>query len=287
MKTITTINWHMIQACNMKCKFCFATFNDLKNGSIKRNEQFQLLETLWGAGLFKKINFAGGEPTLIPHLPDLIKYASDLGFETSIVTNGSLINENWLNKVVNHLNILTLSVDSFNNNTNLISGRNQNGKIMCKENILKLTKNVKDRNINLKINTVVSMYNKEEVLTDLINTIRPFRWKILQATKIIGQNEEIAQNYLINANEFNDFVKNNIYYLGNDIKAIIESSDAIIGSYLMIDSYGRFYDDSNGIHKYSSSILKKDVTTCLSQINNSFEKFAAREGNYTTIKLAA
>ena len=32
---IPSINYHLTKSCNMKCKFCFATFNDL--GVVKHN----------------------------------------------------------------------------------------------------------------------------------------------------------------------------------------------------------------------------------------------------------
>ena len=72
---ITTINFHLLKACNFKCKFCYATFNDINEKKMSKNEQFELIKQLAESKMFKKINFAGGEPTLIPYIKELIIYA--------------------------------------------------------------------------------------------------------------------------------------------------------------------------------------------------------------------
>ncbi len=79
----------------MKCGFCFATFKDIDQkalpmGHLGCAHSLSVVESLAQSG-FEKINFAGGEPTLCPWLPDLIGRAKGLGMTTSVVTNGSLI----------------------------------------------------------------------------------------------------------------------------------------------------------------------------------------------------
>lgn len=46
----------------------------------------------------QKINFAGGEPFIHPKfLGELVKYCKlDLNLNTSIISNGSLIKESWI-----------------------------------------------------------------------------------------------------------------------------------------------------------------------------------------------
>ena len=154
---ITTINFHLIKACNFRCKFCYATFEDIKGKSISKNEQMELMRQLAKSKLFKKINFAGGEPTLVPHIDELIIHAKILGFETSIVTNASRIDENWIKRMAPYLDILTISLDSLDEGTNLISGRaDSSGNTIKREAIESLSNACHENNIALKINTVVS-----------------------------------------------------------------------------------------------------------------------------------
>lgn len=283
---ISTINFHLIKACNFKCKFCYATFDDIQTKGLSKEEQFLLIKKLAESKRFQKINFAGGEPTLVPHIQELIKYAKELGFVTSIVTNGSRINMNWIKDIASHLDILGLSVDSLNDETNLISGRSEKQKTLSTEHLEEIASACKLFGIHLKINTVVSKFNHQETLFEFINKVKPFRWKILQVTKVEGQNDAQFDRVKITSEEFDEFCKRNTQNILPEIKVVVETDQIIYGSYLMIDQLGRFYDDSNGRHNYSNKILELGVETALQQVWVDTSKFEKREGNYTveTIK---
>ena len=114
---ITTVNYHLVKGCNYGCKFCFANFNDVEKVPFK--EQKKMLEIIADQKFIKKINFVGGEPTLLGRrLVDLVKYAKKLGLTTSVTTNGSLIDERWVREISNYLDILTISIDSATNEIN-------------------------------------------------------------------------------------------------------------------------------------------------------------------------
>ena len=70
---IPSVNFHLWKPCNMKCRFCFATFQDvgvdtLPKGHLPREGCLEVVDALASAG-FGKINFAGGEPILCPLAP--------------------------------------------------------------------------------------------------------------------------------------------------------------------------------------------------------------------------
>lgn len=96
---IITVNFHLMKACNFKCRFCYATSNDIHSKGMNKNEQKKLIKMLAEANLFRKINFAGGETTLVSHIYELIQYAKELGFESSIVTNASKIDAEWVKNI--------------------------------------------------------------------------------------------------------------------------------------------------------------------------------------------
>ena len=79
---IPSVNYHLWEPCNMRCKFCFATFQDVKQsilpkGHLPKEDALQLIKLFADFG-FEKITFVGGEPTLCPWLPELIAYAKEL-----------------------------------------------------------------------------------------------------------------------------------------------------------------------------------------------------------------
>lgn len=282
---ITTINFHLTKACNFKCRYCFARFNDISEAGLTKKQQLELINLLSKSGKFKKINFAGGEPTLLPHIKDLIIYSKSLGFETSIVTNGSKIDFDWVKSISPYLDILAISVDSVNPNTNLIAGCNDSGITLTTDKIKDISTACRIFGVSLKINTVVSQFNFNEKLTDFINEIKPFRWKILQATKIIGQNDNEFSNIEVSVDSFKRFCEMNKTGLLNEIKVIVEDNETIKGSYLMVDCLGRFFDNSNSSHSYSNPILKVGLDEALANITFDSQKFIKRHGNYSTIKL--
>ena len=105
------------------CTFCFHT---AKNSSILPLDEAKRGLALLKAAGTKKLNFAGGEPFLYPKfLGALLKYCkNDLKFESvSIVSNGSKITEAFLRQHGDYIDILAISCDSFDSNTNRMIGR--------------------------------------------------------------------------------------------------------------------------------------------------------------------
>ena len=124
---IPSVNFHLWEPCNMNCKFCFATFQDVKTsilpkGHLTKEKAIEVICQLADLG-FEKISFAGGEPTLCPWISDLIKVAKNSGMTTMIVTNGSKLTEDFLR--INRVNLdwIAISVDSLNVMTNIAIGR--------------------------------------------------------------------------------------------------------------------------------------------------------------------
>ena len=277
---ISTVNYHLLKACNFRCKFCYASFADLSQKGLSKDKQFELIEILANSQKFNKINFAGGEPTLVPHLPELIAFAKALGLQTSIVTNGSKCSLEYMEKIAPNLDILSLSLDSLNPQTNQLMGRaDKNGWQVPIKRYLLLRDICTSYGIKLKINTVVSKFNQDEVLSPYIDVLAPFRWKILQVTKVEGQNHEQFEALAVSSSAFENFVKRNPLF-NPDIKPIIESSEIINNSYLMIDFRGCFFDAAQGRHVYSEPILEAGLEQTLNQVSWDYDKFLKREGCY-------
>jgi radical S-adenosyl methionine domain-containing protein 2 len=128
------VNFHLWQPCNMRCRFCFATFLDVKQsclpkGHLPKTEAIRVVEALCKAGA-GKITFAGGEPTLCPWLPELMAVAKAHNVTTMLVTNGSRIEEDWLSKHGSLIDWITISIDSLDPDTNEMSGRKAKGQCL-------------------------------------------------------------------------------------------------------------------------------------------------------------
>ena len=77
--------------CNNRCVHCYnesgRALQELDCAQWKA-----VLERVWQAGI-PHVVFTGGEPTLIPFLPELIRHAEALGMITGLNTNGRRLRE--------------------------------------------------------------------------------------------------------------------------------------------------------------------------------------------------
>ena len=286
---IPAVNFHLWEPCNMRCHFCFATFQDVKKsilpkGHLPREQAIELVKQLAQFG-FEKITFAGGEPTLCNWLPVLIQTAKNAGLTTMIVTNGTNLTDAFLQENQGYLDWITLSVDSLSEHTNVETGRAIIGKKPIKKSTyFELVDKVKKYGYNLKINTVVSSKNAQENMTEFIKYAKPNRWKIFQVLPILGQNDIRVNSMEVSIDEFDEFVNRHKFTI-NDVIIVPENNDQMKGSYAMVDPAGRFFDNSSGTHIYSKPILSFGCEASISEMNYDFDKFEERGGLYEWKKL--
>ena len=281
---IPSVNFHLWKPCNMKCRFCFATFQDigqdaLPKGQLRREDSLTVLEALAKVG-FQKINFAGGEPTLCPWLPDLIQRAKELGLTTAIVTNGSRVYSEWLDRIHGCLDWATVSIDTVDKGKMKLIGRTTRAGPLSETDYLRIMDLLKQRGIRLKINTVVTRMNCDEDMTAFIGRARPERWKLLQVLPIMGQNDGRVDPFLITRDEFDRYVARNRYVESMGITVVPESNELMTGSYVMVDPAGRFFDNVAGTHVYSRPISQVGVDAALREVSVDSDKFRFRYGLY-------
>jgi radical S-adenosyl methionine domain-containing protein 2 len=269
----------------MSCEFCFATFQGVRNsvlpaGHLPKHKALHLISKLADAG-FRKINFAGGEPFLCPWLDKLAQRARDLGMVTSVVTNGSLMNWSRTDKVLPHLDWFVLSVDSVDPETLREMGRVARHGPLPRETYLKICQRIQKREIRLKINTVVTSVNRRENLTKFIREAAPHRWKIMQVLPLTGPDVRNPGDLTVTSRQFNAFLRRNKLGQKSGVQVVPERDRDMVGSYVMVDPAGRFYDNTQGEYRYSASILETDdVLGLLSEMSVSIEAFKKRGGSY-------
>ena len=270
----------------MRCEFCFATFRDVKRemdlpkGHLPKDDRLSVVEMLARAG-FRKINFAGGEPTLCPWLPELILRAKERELITSIVTNGSKLDDQWPTLIESGPDWIALSVDTVDPDRLRFLGRAVIGvNPISEQEYLRIADAVKASGLRLKINTVVTSANWREDFTGFIRAAGPERWKILQALPVEGQNDGKISDLLVASEQFDAYVRRNRTVEGDGIGVVPENNEMMTESYVMIDPAGRFFDNSMGAYRYSGPILGSGVAEALRQVSVDPERFLRRGGIY-------
>jgi radical S-adenosyl methionine domain-containing protein 2 len=271
MKLFETASFHIVKPCNMSCKFCYATFDDMHVKQITLFDSIYILNKLKKAGL-QKITFAGGEPLLYKHLQECIVYAKNIDLTTSIITNGSLLTDQWLSEMRPYLDWVGLSVDSLNLGTQQLIGRIWNKKVEYQ----KLIERIQLLGFKLKINTVVNAYNYNEDMNHFISWANPDRWKVFQALRVKGQNDKQFDEISVTPAQYESFIKKH----KQQQSLVPENNEAMTGSYLLIDPQGRLFENSIGEHTYSRPLQTNSIEDCLSDINLNREMFLKRGGIY-------
>ncbi|KAF5698587.1 radical s-adenosyl methionine domain-containing protein [Fusarium globosum] len=274
-----SVNYFPSRKCNYTCGFCL--HNDTSSYVFPIDEAKRDLRLLREAGM-QKLNIAGGEPFLYPRLlTELLQFGKEeLGLESiSIVSNGNKITVKWMRGNCQWLDILAISCDSFDPETNKKIGPGDGGGNVIR--LFRIAEWCRDYGIKFKLNTVVNIYNWNEDMSAEIERLAPFRWKVFQCLIVAGENEDAtrlrdARTFLVADEQwktFCDWHKHLPCYVPED-------TNAMASSYLLLDEYMCFLDKGEGMLTKSESILKVGVEKAMSQVVWDKGSFLERGGIY-------
>lgn len=285
------VNWHITEACNYHCNYCFAKWDKQKNELMndedsvsKLMDEIQKLPSILNGKYLTefesiRLNLVGGETFLnIRKVTRIIHQAKQRKFSLSAITNGSRLNNDLVTLIADDFNSIGFSVDSLDSPTNIKIGRTEKSGVMDTDKILRDISLIKELNpsIDIKINTVVSSLNQSEDLSAFIDQAAPNKWKVFKVLPVITRENEVSQD------DFIEFLERHSKF-ENIISS--EDNDEMTDSYLMIDPIGRFFQNSilGSGYSYSTPIVNTGIEEALNEINFDPEKF---HGRYKTSLIA-
>jgi MoaA/NifB/PqqE/SkfB family radical SAM enzyme len=115
---------------------------------------------------------------MVPHLHKLLEVSSFHGIINKINTNGRLLTKEKLAQIKNDIRQVTFSIDTLNDNTNEIIGRNGHHRQI----VLDRIDLVKDAGLDVVVNTVVIKQNLNDIL-ELGETLQNKgvnKWRLLR-----------------------------------------------------------------------------------------------------------
>ncbi|MBD5804518.1 molybdenum cofactor biosynthesis protein A [Azoarcus sp. Aa7] len=287
------INWHLTEACNYRCQYCYATWTEdacTREVIHDRGATEELLQELYrffrpnnsanqlGGHLgwsSVRLNLAGGEPLLHANrLPSLITQARQLGFDVSLISNGSRLNCELLDEIAPALTWLGISIDSASPASNRVIGRvDRLGRLLDLDELLANLLRARRRHpkLRIKLNTVVNQLNHGEDFGALIQHLAPDKWKVLRMLPVVNQ------NLVVSDLQFAAFVARHANF--SEILCAEDNED-MRESYLMVDPKGRFFQNSCRIpgtgYAYSAPILKVGAEAAFSSMSFEHERFSVR-----------
>lgn len=279
------INWHITEACNYECFYCFAKWHKKNQRELLHSKEkvrqlmheISLLPAILNvkngtAFTGIRLNLVGGETFLYKQqVLNIIQEARKNGFELSAITNGSSLDQDLITVIATQFSTIGFSIDSLSDKSNLEIGRSFKNTPIKKYEILKYINEIRSisPNIDIKINSVINQINKDEDLTDFIKEVSPSKWKVFKMLPVLT-NQHMIDDY-----EFYNFLKKH-----NELQHIIssENNDEMTHSYLMIDPIGRFFQNSSTScgYEYSSEIVTIGISNALEEIVFNVNKFLKR-----------
>ncbi|ENM5756535.1 viperin family antiviral radical SAM protein [Vibrio mimicus] len=279
------INYHITEKCNYDCHYCYAKWakpnelhrnvDEMKRVLSKLAEYFLSPNPIQQQLQYQsvRLNFAGGEPLLLKQrLTDVLDYAIELGFKTSIITNGHLISDEFITEHSHKLQLLGVSYDACQYGVQKQIGRiTRSGNVLSVERLKSIFQQVKRHSptTELKINTVVNQFNSREDFTALITDLQPNKWKVLRVLPVFDSIQTISDQ------QFETFVERHqrVAYC-----MLVENNESMTNSYLMLSPDGAFFQNGNGSTGYFKSrpLLTTSIDVALAEAGFDVLKFAQR-----------
>lgn len=282
------VNWHITEACNYHCHYCFAKwdmsaqrealhFPERVEHIIQEIARLPAILNQQHSSQFDalRLNFVGGEAFLYAQaLQHMIQTAKGLGISVSAITNGSLLNAQWLDVIAANLDTIGFSVDSLLPEVNVQLGRSDKRGVLDLAVLGQQIDQLRQMqpNINIKLNTVVNALNYQESFHGLIEGIQPNKWKVFKMLPVLNDHHSITQS------QFEHFLGQ---HQGFQSIMAPENNQEMVNSYLMVDPMGRFFQNSAayGGYQYSMAIDSQPIEQCLAEIDFQPQRFAARYQN--------
>lgn len=285
------INWHLTEACNYGCRYCYSKWHAATRDRElihDRDASRAMLEAIYrdfapdnidmqarlGMSWKKlRLSLAGGEPLLYEReLVRLARQAREIGFELSLITNGSRLTRPLMAELAPLLSVLDISIDSASALTNREIGRiDRHSRLLSLTALREVIADGRRLNptLRIKINTVVNALNFTEDQHPTITQLAPDKWKVLRMLPTVTSDLAIADH------EFAEFVDRH-----RSLAAIMAAEDNtdMVESYIMIDPRGRFFQNSlsGQGYRYSNPITEVGAQAAFRQVQWHADKFLAR-----------
>ncbi len=279
------INYHITEKCNYDCHYCYAKWakpNELhrdlaqmKAVLAKLADYFLNPNPIHDQLQYQsvRLNFAGGEPLLLKsRFIEALDYVKELGFEASVITNGHMITDEFIQTQGHKLQMLGISYDAVSNEVQKRVGRvTRSGLTLTPKRLTQIFQQMRvfAPKAELKINTVVNQFNIEEDLSELMASLTPKKWKVLRVLPVFDSIPTISDR------QFSDFVLR--HQLVSDFMSV-ENNESMTNSYLMLSPDGAFFqngDEANGYFK-SRPLFMTSIDTALAETGFDPVKFALR-----------
>ena len=109
---VQAVSWNITRLCNLKCMHCylpagFVDTNEFPEGyhldsELTQSQCFRVIDEIAEINPNILLILTGGEPLLRPDILEISRYAAQTGFLVVMGTNGALLNNDVVLKMLDH-----------------------------------------------------------------------------------------------------------------------------------------------------------------------------------------
>lgn len=263
--------WEITMGCNMRCKHCGSSCKEALKDELTTEEALKLCDEIGKLGL-KQITLAGGEPTSRKDWHIIARRLYDNGVVPNIITNGWLIDEDILQKIIeSKINTVGISIDGLKETHDFIRKKGSFNRIM------KALDLMKEKRIAATAITTINKINEKELyqLRDILieKGVKGWQLQIGMPMGTMIQNKDLVISYK-DVNTIIEFAYQNI----NDNRILINLADCFgYFSFKDIEVRNRYFNTKDynwrgcGAGKCNVGILHNgDIVGCTSIRNKEF-----------------
>jgi len=189
MKNILAVrdwHWEITKGCNLKCLHCI--IGDRSSRELTTQESLSAISRIVQLG-GKNLRLTGGEPLMRKDLGLIIQEAHASGLGLDLITNGTMLDDDFLRKHGRHISHMAISIDGQKQTHDHIRGKGSYEKSM-----LALQK-IMDYGVDLSVYITVHSLNEnaiDAIVEELISTgIRSFHFSEINMEGRASQNRHL------------------------------------------------------------------------------------------------
>lgn len=254
LKPKNIIMWALTYNCNANCEYCYLKNYKQPKPTIKKNQYFEIAKKIVSS-TFKvdAIWLTGGEPSILPFLPELISYFKENNIEVVLNTNSIIKDEFLLEILKANPTGINVSLDSTLENELLKSSKRTFGA----KNVMERLKFIKEHKLDSTILGTAVVLTKDAIydLYDYAIDVKKIGVEYISLNPMYGEDKPTAKDVEVLENNINK-IKENIdillpsdYYLSiiyqyyND--TLEEHFCPSLYNYFFISPWGYIYPCSN------------------------------------------
>lgn len=108
---------YLTKKCNMLCPHCYINAGEANKNELTTSEIKKILKDLKNLN-YTHITYTGGEIFLRKDLPEILIYSKELGLKNILLTNGTLLTKEILQKIYHCIDEIQISIDGYDEKTN-------------------------------------------------------------------------------------------------------------------------------------------------------------------------